>query len=154
INAEAYPPGCVAYERDYYKGTLHFEGKTYEDVGIHTKGGCGSARDLNGKAGFKVSLGWDDPAVAGSPADRSISGQNTFTFNNSVQDHSFVHEQLGYQLYQAMKVPSPRATHIRLFVNNQYWGVYLNVESIGGRFLSRWFDDNNGMLYEGAYWCD
>jgi hypothetical protein len=154
LNAEAYPPGCVAYERNYYKATLRFEGKTYEDVGIHIKGGCGSARDLNGKPGFKVSLDWDDPSVPGCPAERRIYGQTTFTFNNMVQDHSFVHERLGYQLYQAVKVPTPRATHVRMFVNNQYWGVYLNVENIGRRFLTRWFGSNKGMLYEGAYWCD
>ncbi|MEO7331850.1 MAG: CotH kinase family protein [Minicystis sp.] len=154
INAEASPPGCVAYERNYYKGALHFEGQTYDDVGIHIKGGCGSARNLGGKAGFKVSLGWEDPDAAACPASRDIYGQNTFTFNNQVQDHSFVHERLGYQLYQAMKVPTPRSTHTRLFVNNQYWGAYLNVESIGKRFFTRWFGSNKGMLYEGAYWCD
>lgn len=154
IDAEAPPPGCVAYERPYHKGTLRFEGKTYDDVGIHVKGGCGSARGLGGKAGFKVSLDWDDPDAPGCPASRDIYGQDTFTFNNQVQDHSFVHERLGYMLYQAMKVPTPRATHVRLFVNNQYWGAYLNVESIGGRFATRWFGSNKGMLYEGAYWCD
>jgi len=53
-----------------------------------------------------------------------------------------------------MGVPTPRAAHVRLFVNDQDYGMYLNVETISRRFLSRWFGSNMGMLYEGTYWCD
>lgn len=154
INAQATPPGCVPFNRDAYTATLRFEGETFEGVGLHIKGGCGSARNLDGKAGFNINIDWDDPNVAGCPAERRLRGQTKLTLNNGVQDKSFIHERLGYQLYQAMKVPTPRAAHVHLFVNDQDWGIYLNVESIGRRFLSRWFSSNSGMLYEGTYWCD
>lgn len=154
INAEAKPPGCVPYKRNYYTGSLTIEGQVIDGVGIHVKGGCGSARNLNEKAGFKVKIDWDDPAVPGCPDTKKIFGQSTFTFNNGVQDDSFEHERLGYMLYKAAGVPTPRAAHIHLFVNNEDWGMYLNVESISRRFLSRHFGSNGGMLYEGTYWCD
>jgi spore coat protein CotH len=51
-------------------------------------------------------------------------------------------------------VAAPRANHARVFVNGELWGLYLNLESIDRRFLSRWFDSKDGMLYEGTYWCD
>ncbi|HEU5055512.1 MAG TPA: CotH kinase family protein, partial [Kofleriaceae bacterium] len=154
INAQARPPGCVPYVRQYYTGSVEVEGQVLDGVGVRTKGGCGSSRDLSGKASFKINLSWDDPAVEGCPQERRIHGLKRFTLNNSVQDRSFVHEMLAYRFYQLMGVPAPRANHVRVFVNGELWGLYLNLESIDRRFLSRWFDSKDGMLYEGTYWCD
>jgi spore coat protein CotH len=154
IDAQAVPPGCVPYLRDYYTGSAVLDGQGYDGAGVRTKGGCGSARHLSGKASFKVNLSWNDPAVAGCPAERRSHGLKRLTLNNLIQDHSYVHERLAYTFYQLMGVPTPRASHVRLFVNDELWGLYLHVESIDRRFLSRWFDDNDGMLYEGTYYCD
>lgn len=154
INAQAIPPGCVPWQRDYYTGTLTFEGEVFEGVGLRAKGGCGSARNLNAKAGFRVNLGWDDPAVAGCPPSRRLFGQKHLTLNNMVQDHSYLHERMAYRLYQAFGVPTPRVAHIRVHVNGALWGLYLLVETPKRRFLERRFESKNGMLYEGTYWCD
>jgi hypothetical protein len=154
INDEALPPGCVPYERNYYTATLRFEDQVLEGVGAKIKGGCGSARDLGGKAGFKVNLEWDDPAVAGCPDSRRLHGIKSFTFNNMVQDPSLSHDRLGYAFYRAMGVPVPRAAPVRLFVNDEFWGIYMNLETVDRRMLSRNFESARGMLYEGTYWCD
>lgn len=154
IDAEARPPGCVPYQRNYYTGSFEFEGQRFDGVGVRSKGGCGSARHLNGKTAFKVHLSWDDPNVAGCPEARRLHGRKRFTFNNQVQDSSFTHERLGYALYKRMGVPTPRVAHARLHVNGELWGLYLHQEAIDRRMLARWFSSNRGMLYEGTYWCD
>jgi len=154
INAQAKPPGCVPFQRNYYTGTLTYEGQVFAGVGIKTKGGCGSARDLSGKASFVVNLEWDDPQVPGCPAPRRLLGENHFTFNNGVQDKSATHERLAYPIYRSLGLPAPRAASVRLFVNGQLWGLYTHVETIDRRFLARWYPNNDGMLYEGTYWCD
>lgn len=154
IDAQAYPPGCVPFQRDYHTGTLRYEDQVFEGVGIKIKGGCGSSRSLGGKASFKVNLEWDDPAVAGCPAERRLLGQKGFAFHNGVQDRSASHERLGYALFRELGIPAPRAASVRVFVNDELWGLYTHVEGIDRRFLSRWFDSKEGMLYEGTYWCD
>jgi hypothetical protein len=154
INSEAIPPGCVPFNRSYHTGTLRFEGQTFEGVGIKIKGGCGTSRDLSGKASFKVNLSWDDPAVPGCPEERRLLGEKHLTLNNGVQDNTASHERLGYSYYQAIGVPTPRAASVRVFVNDEYWGLYTHVETVDRRFLSRWFASNKGVLYEGTYWCD
>ncbi len=154
INAQSQPPGCVPYIRQYYTGSVEVEGEVLDGVGVRTKGGCGSSRTLAGKASFKINLSWDDEAVPGCPQERRNHGLKRFTLNNQVQDRSFVHEMLAYKFYQLMGVPTPRANHVRVFVNDELWGLYLNLESIDRRMLSRWFDNKDGMLYEGTYWCD
>jgi len=123
-------------------------------VGLQVKGGCGSARTLEGKASFKVDLEWDDPAVAACPASRELLGRKKLTFNNTVQDPSFMNERLGYPLYRALGVPAPRSATVKLFVNGKPWGLYTHVETFDRRFLWRWFEDKDGVLYEGSYWCD
>ncbi len=155
IDAEAVPPECVPYRRSYHSGTVRFEDKVFLGVGVRVKGGCGSSRHLDGKAAFKVTLQWDDPDVPGCPDnDRRLFGLKRLTLNNMVQDPSFAHERLVYPFYKLMGVPTPRAVHVQLYVNDELWGLYAHVESIDRRFLGRWFDSNQGMLYEGTYWCD
>jgi hypothetical protein len=154
MNAEAIPPDCIPWERHYQPGNVIIDGVRFDGVGVKIKGGCGSARTLDGKPGLKVNLGWDDPAVPGCPPSRRYLGEKGFTLNNQVQDHSATHERLGYILYQAMGVPTPRAAPVRVFVNGQLMGLYLDVETVDRRFLAHRFDDNAGMLYEGTYYCD
>jgi spore coat protein CotH len=159
IDAQASPPGCVPFLREYYTGSIEVDGQVFDGVGVRTKGGCGSSRSLSQKASFKINLSWDDPAVEGCPEERRSHGLKRFTFNNQVQDRSFVHEMLAYRFYQLMGVATPRANHVRVFVKRgegefELWGLYLNLESLDRRFLSRWFDSKDGMLYEGTYWCD
>jgi hypothetical protein len=119
-----------------------------------SSGGCGSSRNLDGKAAFKINLEWDDPAVAGCPAERRLHGQKHITLNNMVQDPSFERERLGYVIYRAFGVPAPRTAHVWLRVNGQDWGLYVHVESFDRRFLGRWYASNDGMMYEGGPFCD
>ena len=154
INAQATPPGCVPFERDYHTGTLRYEDQTFLGVGIKIKGGCGSSRDLNGKPSFKVNLSWDDPNLPGCPAERRLLGEKHFTFNNGVQDNSATHERVGYKIFRDAGIPAPRIAHVRIFVNDQLFGLYQHVETVDRRFLARWWESKEGMLYEGTYWCD
>lgn len=154
IDAEARPPGCVPHLRDYHAVDAVVDGVDYPGAGGRVKGGCGSARNLDQKAAFKVNLSWDDPAAPGCPAERRAHGLKRLTLNNMVQDRSFVHERLGYHFYKLMGVPTPRVANVRLAVNGEPWGLYLHVESIDRRMLSRNFESNRGMLYEGTYFCD
>lgn len=158
IDEQADPGECRPFERDYYAGDFRIEDaqgeQVFDHVGVRAKGGCGSAAHLDEKAAFKIKLDWDDPEIDGCPENRKLHGQKTLTLNNMVQDDSAVRERLGYWLYKQFDVPTPRVSHVRLFVNDEYWGLYLLVESIKRSFLERWFDSRWGMLYEGAYGCD
>ena len=154
MEAEAVGPWPYPPQRHYQPGRLIFDGQVFDGIGVKVKGGCGSSRHTTQKAGLKISLNWDDPAVPGCPTTRRLSGQTHVTLNNMVQDPTFERERLGYQVWRAMGVPAPRAVHVRVKVNGQDWGLYLHVESFDRRFLQRWFPSNDGMMYEGGPFCD
>ncbi len=154
INAEALPPGCVPYSRSYQQAAVVVDGERFDNIGLRVKGGCGSARTLDAKSSFKANLSWNNPSVAGCPEQRRFRGLKRLTLNNMVQDQSFTHESLAYYYYALMGVAVPRSAYVRVAVNGEPWGLYLNLESIDRRMLSRHFQSNQGMLYEGTYWCD
>lgn len=132
-------------ERVTVEGTFGFEDEEY-CVGVRLKGSVGSFRGLDGKAAFKVRFGWDG---CGDTAGR-FHGLRSLTLNNAVQDSTNLHQTLGYELFRAAGVPAPLANSVELWVNDEPWGLYANVESYTPELLGQWFDDTSGDIYEGA----
>jgi len=146
--------GCEPMYRSYHPGSVRIGAIDFPGSGIRVKGGCGSSRSLDEKAAFKANLSWDDPAVEGCAESREYKGVKKFTLNNQVEDASFTHERIGYDFFGKLGIPVPRAAPMRVHVNNELWGLYLNLETIDRKFLARHFDSKKGMLYEGDYGCD
>jgi len=146
--------GCEPMYRSYHRGSVRIGSDNFPGSGIRVKGGCGSSRTLDDKAAFKVNLSWDDPAVEGCPKTRKYKGIKKITLNNQVEDPSFTHERIGYDFFRKLGVPVPRAAPMRVHVNDELWGLYLNLETIDRKFLKRHFESKKGMLYEGDYGCD
>jgi hypothetical protein len=60
--------------------------------------------------------------------------------------------------FTRMGVPAPRVTHVRVFVNDQYLGLYMLFEPVDKTFLTRIFgpdeqgkSQNTGFLYDYAW---
>ena len=145
---------CEPHPRSYYPGAVKIGTADFPGSGVRIKGGCGSSRTLEEKSAFKANLSWDDPAIAGCPPVRTYKGLRKFTFNNQVEDASFTHERIGYDFFEKLGIPAPRAAPVRVNVNEQLWGLYLHVETMDRHFLARHFDSIGGMLYEADYGCD
>lgn len=128
-------PGGFGWDRWYFP-----------QVNVRLKGGWGSTRSYDQKSGFKVDLNDFD--------GRELFGLEKITLNNMVQDPSYVHESLAYDLFRAAGVPAPRTGWTELLVNGELYGLMLVVETVDDAFLSRWFADKTGPLYEGAYGVD
>lgn len=158
LSAELYHPGILpvfeielaqasidALERaprTYVRGTFRHGDRRVNDVGIRLKGTF-SFRTLTGKAAFKLHFG---KFVAG----QRFHGLKRMTFNNAIEDRSFIAERLAYRVFRDMGVPAPRANNAHLFVNGQDYGLYVNVETEDKTFLRTHFSDDSGHLYEGG----
>ena len=117
----------VAEPREYVKARLelrrHDPPATYvrNDVGVKLKG-SGSFRPLGQKAAFKVKL---DKFVD----DQTLLGLEKLTLNNMNQDPSMLHEMLAYDTFRAIGVPAWRTGYAFVSVNDDAYGVYLNLET-------------------------
>jgi len=148
FNLELPPAGwdaLIADPRTYVPGVFHYDGRDW-DVGIRLKGALGSFRALNSgqKCAFKVDFNYFDPAG-------NFFGIKKLALNNGMQDRSFSSEYLAYKSFGALGVPVPRLGYVSLSVNDQAWGLYMNVEVKDRRFMNMWHEDTSGNLYEGSY---
>jgi hypothetical protein len=48
-----------------------------------------------------------------------------------------MHERLGYAYLRSLGLPAPRCNHARVFVNDAYYGLYLNLETLDEVFVRR-----------------
>jgi len=139
----------AALNDDHYtdvEASLAFRGAWFDRVGFAKKSTVGSNRDFDGKAAFKIDLDEYD--------ENRLRGKQKLVLNNMVQDPTYVAEYLSYQVFRTAGVPAPRVGYVRLYINDEDWGLYALVEAIDKDFLARWFSDNSGDLYEGAYGID
>lgn len=135
-------------ENTYYPTQMTWRGVTIKNAGIRSRGN-GSRREN------KPGLRFDCDRYS---AQQTFLGMKSFVLDNLVQDASMIKERIAMLLFRRMGLPAPREAHVRLFVNNQFIGLYAAVESIDKTFLGRTFgaDDhggteNDGYLFEYDY---
>jgi len=133
-----------AAPREYVPATLRFVAGDEEseplEVGLRLKGE-GSFKSLDSKAAFRIKV---DKYHKG----QRLHGLSDLTLNNMVQDPSTVAERLAYHVFRELGVPAPRSNHAQVFINDEYFGVYANLETPNEHFLARWFEDPSRNLYE------
>ncbi|MFZ5481240.1 MAG: CotH kinase family protein [Myxococcota bacterium] len=123
-----------------------FEGAWFPEVGVRIKGVWGSLRTLDQKVALKVDLN--------AYAPHRLRGLETLTLNNMVQDPTYVHEALAYALFREAGLPASRTGWVELWIDGEFVGFYVHVETVDDTFLARWWADPGGALYEGAYGVD
>jgi spore coat protein CotH len=79
-----------------------------------------------------------------------LHGRRALTLNNMLQDGTLMAERLAYEVFREMGAPASRANHAMVYVNDEYYGLYANIETPNEEFLEHWFDDPDRTLYEEA----
>ena len=123
---------------DYYPTHFEWNGVTVRNVGIRSRG-------LGSRSGTKPGLRVDFNQYV---PNQTLFGLQSVVLRNNTQDPSSLHERISMKVFSMMGVPASRTAHARLFVNNRYVGLYLIVESVDKRFLTRHFKENDGYLYK------
>jgi spore coat protein H len=115
---------------------------TVENIGFRLRGN--TSRNA-AKKSFKVSF---NTYVSG----RKWKNLEKMNLNGEHNDVSILRSQLSNMVLREAGVPSARTSYVKLYINNQYRGLYLNVEHIDEEFLQRRFtNDNTGNLYK-CFW--
>jgi hypothetical protein len=60
-------------------------------------------------------------------------------------------ERIVMAVFSKLGLPAPREVSARLYVNDDYYGVYTVIEAVDKTFLGRVFGENSGYLYEYQY---
>jgi CotH kinase protein/Secretion system C-terminal sorting domain len=127
----------------YRRATLTFDGETLYNVGFRMKGNFSYSAILGKKKPFKIKI---DEFV-----DQRLDGVERFDLKNFVNDPSLLHDALSYYQFRINGLVAPRTAYAELYVNGEYWGLYLVVETIDKNFLRLNYGggiNNDGNLYK------
>jgi spore coat protein CotH len=123
------------------KAKMLYDGKLFNNVGVRFKGqtsyrgGPGGGVGSSQKKSFNISLD--------AFADLNIEGYKTLNLNNSYQDPSFMREVVYYNIIRRHS-QAAKANFVRLYINDQDWGVYQNIQQLNKDFLEEWWPTNDG----------
>lgn len=125
----------------YLQVNIQFNDKFIDSVGIKAKGNS-SFNNPGQKKPFKIDF---NEFVSG----KKIHGLKKLNFNNSFKDPTFMREKITNDFIRKFGSPAPRVAYCNVYFNNQLWGLYTIVESIDDEFCDRWFNNNDGNLFQG-----
>jgi spore coat protein CotH len=128
-------------ENTYYPADLTWNNVTVRNVGIRSRG-KGTRNGI--KPGLRVDI------------NRYISnsrflGLKAFILDNAYSDSTLLREPVTMKMFARMNMPAPREAHARLYINNEFVGAYVIVESIDNTFISRLFGAREGAVETGGY---
>jgi spore coat protein H len=131
-----------AASEDYKPANLRFKNSQMDTtltlpVGVRLRGNTSRYAE---KKSFKIDF-------------REFGGKKFFNYKKinlkaNVNDPSLIREALTLEQYRLLGVPAARTHHAKLYINEEYMGVYLDVEQVDDVFLSMRFGHSEGFLYK------
>ena len=129
-------------KKTYLKADVVIDGKNSYNVGIKIKGESSYKYYPSKKKSLKINF---DKFIKG----QEHQGFEEINLNNNFKDPTFMREKLYLDFLHDVGVPSQKNAYAKVFINNQYWGLYLMVEEIDKKFLKRNFGNKKGTLIKG-----
>ena len=132
-----------------FPATFVFESQSMTDtvtsIGFRLRGNTSLTA---AKKSFKISF---NTFVAGG----DWQGLEKMNLLATVNDPSLMRSKLSHDLYRKYGIAAARTSYTRLYINNEYRGLYLNVEQIDEQMTSTYFDNQgDGNLYKCTYPAD
>ena len=120
------------------EGTLEADGEKIEKAGIRYRSGVGFTPS-NKRNGLYIQL----------PTDLStgeLKGYTALDLSSAVRDPSLVREVLAYEIIRSY-VPAPKANFTKVFINEDYYGLFINIEPLDSPFWERYDLSGKGSLF-------
>ena len=130
------------YSDKEYKSQFIFDHNgikdTIDEVGFRLRGN--TSRNSQKKS-FKISFN----SFINGERWNGVKGLN---INGEHNDPSISRARICWNLLEDLDLASARTNHVKLYINNSYYGVYANVEHINDDFVLQRFGDDSGNLYK------
>lgn len=128
-------------ENTYYPADFRWNGQVVRNAGIRSRG-TGSRSPV--KPHLLLNFG---KYVTG----QTFLGLHSIVLRNNVQDASNMHERLSMLLFARLGIAASRESYAKLYINDEYAGLYTIVETVEEEFLRRAFNDDTGYLFSFDY---
>ncbi len=118
---------------------IHYgQADTLQDVGFRLRG---NTSRYSGKKSFKISFNSFTPG-------KRWEGLKEMNLNGEHNDPSMSRARMGWHLLRDLGLSASRTSHVRLYINGDYYGLYAHVEHINDDFVERRYGGTAGNLYK------
>ncbi|HUS36201.1 MAG TPA: CotH kinase family protein [Verrucomicrobiae bacterium] len=117
------------------------DGKTYRDVGVHFRGASSFGMIPEGKK-RPLDLVFDH-----KNKDQTVGGYREMELLNSHEDPSFLRTVLSYDIARQY-LPAAKANFVRVVINGENWGVYINKQASNKDFIRDNFKTTKGNRWK------
>lgn len=121
--------------------TVTVDGRKLADVGVHFRG---ASSFFTVGEGRKRSLNLSLDSVH---EEQRLGGYRTLNLLNSHTDPTFVRTILYDQIARQL-LPAPQANYVRVVINGESWGPYVNVQQFNKDFVRDWFGTTDGARWK------
>ena len=125
-----------------HPATIHFQNayidETIDSIGFRLRG---NTSRTSAKKSFKVDFNHFFPG-------REFFDVEKLNLNGEHNDPSIVRSKVCWDLFQDIGMVGSRAAHAKVFINGDYFGLYVSVEHVDDSFLSRNYADDSGNLWK------
>lgn len=128
----------------YMMADISIDGNKVDSVGIRFKGFTSFIGESDKKP-IKIDF---NEFVKG----KKLDGLRKLNLNNGFGDASIQRDYISYDLHRAMGVPAPRTAYTRVYLNGEYWGLYVMIEQVDKEFLDNNFPNDKGNLFKNQSW--
>lgn len=122
---------------------------TVKYVGIKTKGNLTLKEVWNSSSdrfSFTINFGKYINTNNGYIDKQNLYGLRKVALNNIYGDATLMKEYLSYELMTKMGIPTPEYSLINLYINDEFYGVYMMVESIDSSLTQRTLGEKSDYL--------
>jgi hypothetical protein len=120
--------------------TLRVDGKTYRDVGVSFRGNNSYTAV---PAGLKRPLSLTIDFVH----DQELLGHTSLNLLNAFTDPTFLRSSLYLDVTNDY-IPAPEANFVRVVINGENWGVYVNQQTFSKEFVKQRFGASGGTRWK------
>ncbi len=119
---------------------LIVDGKVYADVGVHFRGTSSYFTVRSEKKSFNIAVDYGEDG-------QRLYGYKTLNLLNGHVDGSFLREVL-YNRIARDYIPAMKTNLVKLVINGENWGVYINLQQYNKDFLAEWFGTKGGIRWK------
>ena len=131
-------------DEKYRACAVTIDGEAQGTVGIRAKGNTSlssMAQYDNDRYSFKIEFDHYQKK-------KTYRGLDKLSLNNIIQDATYMKDYWSYTFMNQMGLASPLCSYTEIYVNGEYWGLYLAIEGVEEAFLERNYGEDYGELYK------
>ena len=119
---------------------LIVDGEVYPEVGVHFRGTSSYFTVRSEKKSFNIAVDYGEDG-------QRLYGYKTLNLLNGHVDGSFLREVL-YNRISRDYMPAMKTNLVKLVINGENWGVYINLQQYNKDFLAEWFNTKDGIRWK------